>query len=143
MRPLFRRHKDNLNDEDFLLIILNEFHENGEKEVSLSEILECINMIRDKIPIGYEFEKELFYSSKLAEDLRKLSYLGYVHKFTYRYDAFLPKTYYFLTYLGKRRNKATIEKMPANYLKLLRESVKVAIDNHKKRWRFWGRSMPS
>lgn len=133
------RTKEKVEGRDLILLALNFFYEYGEREVSLSEILECFQQIRDKIPTKYEFTERFLYSADLVDDLRNLNYYGYIRQFTYRHDAFLPKTYYLLTELGRGHSKRVLDRIPDNYLHVLNKSVKSAMEKHHKRWRFWAR----
>ena len=133
------RVKEKVKDRDLILLALNSFYEYGEREVSLSEILECFQKVRNKIPTRYEFAERFLYSVELLDDLRDLNYYGYVRQFTYRHDAFLPKTYYTLTELGRGSSKRVSNRIPQDYVRVINDSVKSAIKNQHKRWRFWAR----
>jgi hypothetical protein len=134
------RDKENYN---LLLSTLYIFHEHGENEICLSEILECFKHMEGKIQTRYKFLDKFLYSPQLLEDLRGLSYRGLVRRFTYQHDAFLPKTYFMLTELGKLYGKRSLSQSSFEELEKIKSFVKLAIENHRKRWKFWARSKQS
>jgi uncharacterized protein YwgA len=137
---LRQRDKESYN---LLLLALYAFHEHGEDEVCLSEILECFKHLEGKIQTKYKFLDRFLYSPQLLEDLRDLSYQGLVRRFAYQHDAFLPKTYFMLTDLGKLYGKRSLSQSNVEELEKVNNFVRLAIENHRKRWKFWARSKQS
>jgi hypothetical protein len=120
--------------QNIVLMTLYSFYERGKEEVSLPEFLECIKKIQEKIPLKYEFSERFLYSLDLLEDLRDLEYRGFAHRFTYRHDAFLPKSYITLTGFGRSHAKKVAHKVPVEYLPILEKCSKAIIETHREKW---------
>jgi len=127
--------------QNIVLMVLYSFYERGREEVSLPEFLECIKTIQEKIPLKYEFSEHFLYSSDLLEDLRDLEYRGFAHRFTYRHDAFLPKSYIVLTGFGRSYTKKVAQKIPDEYPPILEKCANAIIENHREKWRMHARPM--
>lgn len=125
--------------QNVILMTLYSFYEKGKEEVSLAEFLECIKRIQENIPLKYEFSERFLYSSDLMEDLRDLEYRGFAHRFTYRHDAFLPKSYVTLTGFGRSHAKKIAQKLPNQYTPFLQKCTSAIIENHQKKWRAYAR----
>ena len=125
--------------QNIILMVLYSFYERGREEISLPEFLECIKKIQEKIPLKYEFSERFLYSSDLLEDLRDLEYRGFAHRFTYRHDAFLPKSYITLTGFGRSHAKKVVQKVPDEYPPILEKCANAIIETHREKWRVYGR----
>ena len=130
-----------LERQNIILMVLHSFYEKGREEVSLPEFLECIKRIQEKIPLKYEFSERFLYSSGLLEDLRDLEYRGFAHRFTYRHDAFLPKSYITLTGFGRSHAKKVAQKIPDEYPPILEKCTNAIIETHREKWRMHTRPM--
>lgn len=130
-----------LERKNIILMVLYSFYERGREEVSLPEFLECIKRVQEKIPLKYEFSERFLYSSDLLEDLRDLEYRGFAHRFTYRHDAFLPKSYITLTGFGRSHAKKVAQKIRDGYYPILEKCTDEIIETHREKWRMYTRSM--
>ena len=125
--------------QNTILMALYSFYERGKDEVSLAEFLECIKRIQENIPLKYEFSERFLYSSDLMEDLRDLEYRGFAHRFTYRHDAFLPKSYITLTGFGRSRAKKIAQNFPDQHASFLEKCTNEIIEAHREKWRVHAR----
>jgi hypothetical protein len=135
------RQVEKLPRTDVVIATLYSYHEFGKKEISLSEILESIQKLQDKVPLKYSFSKRFLYSVDLLEDLADLKYKGYIRSYKYRHDLFLPKNFIKLTPLGIGKAKKIKEQLPINFTKMLAQIVSDSIKNYEERWRLWSRSL--
>lgn len=126
--------------QNIILMALYSFYERGKEEVSLAEFLECIKKIQENIPLKYEFSERFLYSPDLMKDLRDLEYRGFARRFTYRHDAFLPKSYITLTGFGKSHAKKIAQIFPSKYAPFLEKCTNEIIEAHRKKWRVFARS---
>jgi len=128
-----------LGRRNVVLMVLYSFYTKGREEVSLPEFLECIKDLQKKIPLKYEFFDRFLYSPDLLEDLRDLEYRGYAHRFTYRHDSFIPKSYIALTGMGRAHAEKIAQKFPREYIPILEGSIKAAMQSFQEMWRIYAR----
>jgi hypothetical protein len=128
-----------LERQNVVLMVLYSFYTKGREEVSLPEFLECIKSVQKEIPLKYEFFERFLYSPDLLEDLRDLEYRGFAHRFTYRHDSFIPKSYIILTGVGRAHAEKIAQKFPCEYIPILEDSVKAAIQSSQEMWRMYAR----
>lgn len=132
--------KGKLKDIDLVLAALYLFLHKRREEVSLPELTECVAELEKLSVTSYHFPKGLFYSSELFSDLRTLQCEGYVHRYEYTHDAFLPKTYYKLTMLGQGKGGRLFEALSEDQSNSLESAVETSISNNEKRWRLVART---
>lgn len=130
---------DVLERRNIILMVLYTFHKMGREEISLPEFLECVKRLQEKIPLGYEFFERFLYSSDLMEDLRDLEFEGFSRRFTYRHDAFLPKSYIVLTDFGRLYAKKIAQRLRENYILTLEDSVNATIQSYQEKWKMYAR----
>lgn len=140
MRFMRRGRGDNLDRRNIILAVLHTFHKMGREEISLSEFLECIKNIQEEIPLKYEFFERLLYSSDLMEELRDLEFQGFAHRYIYRHDAFIPKSYIYLTTYGKFHAQKITEKIPKKLIPIINRCVSQAIKSYQDTWNLYARS---
>lgn len=136
------RKKIRLQKEQVLLATMYLFNKRRESEVSLSEFLESIGEFQKSFNLGYKYWGKYLYSPELVADITSLHYHGYVRRYEYKYDAFLPKNFLSLTVLGKGFGKKYHEKLPEPVKSALEVAVNDAINKHAQRWRFYSRKKP-
>ena len=136
------RKKPRLEKEQVLLATMYLFSKGGEVEVSLSEFLGSIQQFQGRFNLGYKYWDKYVYSPDLIEDINNLQYRGYIRKYEYKYDAFLPKSFLSLTSLGKGFGKTYHEELPELTKNTLEIAVDDAINKHAQRWRFYSRKKP-
>lgn len=125
---------------EILLAALCVFYRRGKEEVSLSELQETIAEFQQRFrPLGYSYSSRFLYSLDVLSDLEDLSYGGYVRRYNYRHDAFLPKRFLALSPLGKGRGWKILEMLSAEEMQSLQNAVVTAIKNYEGRWRLWSR----
>lgn len=132
---------DTSERRNVILMALYSFYKMEREEVSLPEFLECIKRLQERIPLRYEFSERFLYSSDLMGDLRDLEYRGFVHRFTYRHDAFLPKSYITLTGFGRSRAKKVAQKFPEEFTSILDECISATIESYREKWRLYARTI--
>lgn len=133
------RRKPRLQKEQVLLATMYLFSKRREPEVSLSEFLGSVQQFQGSFNLGYKYWENYVYSPDLVADMTNLHYRGYVRKYEYKYDAFLPKNFLSLTSLGKGFGKKYHEKLPESAKNALEVAVNDAINKHAQRWRFYSR----
>jgi hypothetical protein len=131
--------RDKVEARDVLLACLFLFTEQGEEEISVPEILEGISRLQGVLPLGYDFSKGFLYSSKLFVHITQLEENGYIRRYQYTHDGFLPKSYVALTMLGRGRAEKTTEQLPQPTIDALREAVGAAVAQHREYWRLYAR----
>ena len=119
---------------EILLATICSFLRQGIEEVSLPLLIECIMELEKKLPIKYRFYEGCFFSPDLFSDLNQLSYQGYLHRYEYTQDAYLPKTFYKLTLLGTGQGGKTLDSLPEENVGLIKSVVALSICNDKERW---------
>jgi len=125
--------------QSVILLVLYSFSRRGREEVSLPEFLECIKSLQEEIPLKYEFSERFLYSSDLLEDLRDLEYRGFAHRFIFRHDSFLPKSYITLTGFGRSHAEKVAQKLPDEYIPILENTINGTIKTYQERWRMYAR----
>jgi hypothetical protein len=73
------------------------------------------------------------------EDLRDLEFKGFSRRFIYRHDAFLPKSYIILTNFGKSYTEKIAQKLPEEYVSILKNSVNATIQSYHEKWKMYAR----
>lgn len=131
--------KEKIDSLDKLTLTMYLFHRRGREEVSLSELLECV--AKSPSLFEYSFSERFLYSMDLLSDLRKLDYQGYIDRYKYRRDAFLPKNFIRLTALGKGRSRRILKQFSKETIDSLENSVLTAMKNREERWRLWSRKL--
>jgi len=126
--------------EDLILSLLYSFSLKGRDEVSIAEIMYAVQKIQEKYPLGYTFWEGLPISLGLLNDLSELEFKGKVHRITYTHDAFLPKTFYKLSILGKGRGESCMRKLDEKMKTILENATREAIQEYRRLWRLWRRS---
>ncbi len=124
-----------------LLLFLLEFYMQGEEEVNISELLESVQNAQEKIDLGYKFSDKVFYSSNFFTDLNKLVDMGYVRRYAYRHNGYLPKNYVALTSVGRKHAQKLLATTAEEKIRLIAESVAKAIMEHRERYRIWARPL--
>ena len=118
---------------EILLAAIYLFSEHGrDKEVSRSELVECIAEFQKEFPLGYEFLETYLYSFELFTDLDNLFIEGYIHQ--YKYGRLLPKNFIALKTLGRGRAKKIIEALSPEIIEGLNKAIETAIKNYRERW---------
>jgi len=126
---------------DFILAVLFTFEEQGRKEVSLPEFLECVARLEEELSLGYKFSEKFVYSASLLRDMEELSFSAYVRQIRYVYDSFLPKRYLTLSALGRGRARRIVDSMPERIRGSVVDAVRYAMKAQDQRWRLWARPM--
>ena len=62
LRGLFTRNTAKVRPQDVLLGCLLSFAENGQDEVSLSEIFDATRSLQDPLKLSYDFSEDFLYS---------------------------------------------------------------------------------
>jgi len=137
-RHLLRRASEN-ESRDVLLACLLSFTKRGQEEISLPEILDGVFHLKQALRLGYEFSRDLLYSSRLFEDIAQLEEHGYVRRHVYTHDAFLPKSYVTLTMLGRGHAEMVTQHLTEPTLEAISKAVQVSIGDHKEYWRLYSR----
>lgn len=119
---------------EILLATTYSFLRQGIEGVSLPLLIECIIELKKKFPIKYRFYEECFFSPDLFSDLDHLSYHGYIQRYEYTQDAFLPKTFYKLTLLGTGQGSKILDSLPEENVELIKNVVSFSISNDRERW---------
>lgn len=119
---------------EILLATICSFLRQGIEEVSLPLLIECMIELKKRFPIKYRFYEECFFSPDLFSDLNQLSYQGYLQRYEYTQDAFLPKTFYKLTLLGTGQGGKILDSLPEGNVELIKNVVSFSISNDKERW---------
>ena len=139
LKLLKRKRKVTLEN---LLLLLLEFYKQDEYEVNVSELLESVQNVQEKIDLGYKFSDKVFYSSNFFADLNKLVDMGYVRRYTYRHNGYLPKNYVLLTSVGKKRAEELLASITEEEkIQIFTESVAKAIKDHRERYKIWARPL--
>jgi hypothetical protein len=125
--------------KEIVLAALYLFAEQGrEKEVSRSELVDCIKEFQKEFPLGYESgEKVPYYSQELFDDLSNLWLQeGCIKQYKYgRRDVSLfPKNFVALKPLGRGRAKKIIEALSPEIIEGLNRAIAIAIKNYQERW---------
>jgi len=124
--------------QNIVLAALYLFSQHGrEKEVSRSELVDCLKEFQKEFPLGYEFgEKIPYYSQELFDDLDDLWFQkGYIKQYKYglRYTPLFPKNFIALEPLGRGHAKKIIETLPPEIIEGLKRVIAIAIKNYKER----------
>jgi hypothetical protein len=126
---------------DLLLATIYLFSQHGrDKEVSRSEVVDCMIVVQNEIPLGYEFHDRFAYCFDFSEDLQSLQYdEWYIDRYTYGRRTlgsrrFWPKNFISLRPLGRGHAKKIIEDLDPKTIEVLNRAIEVAIDNYRKRW---------
>lgn len=137
-----QKQKSKIKGQDRRKVVLSALYTfclKGVEEISLPEFLESIYYLQEKYDLGYEFWDRFLYSPRLMKDLASLHFEGYIKRYEYRHDAFLPKQFLSLTLLGKGTGKRHREGLSEQLKETLEIAVDNAIQNYKKRWQFYRR----
>ncbi len=126
---------------EILLATMCSFLRQGLEEVSLPLLIECIIELKKQLPIKYRFYEECFFSPDLFSDLNQLSFHGYLQRYEYTQDAFLPKTFYKLTLLGAGQGSKILESLPQENIDLIKNVASLSISNDKRRWEPYRRQL--
>lgn len=137
-RRLFRR-SAKMHSCDVLLACLLSFTKRGQEEISLPEILDGALHVQEGLPLGYEFSKDILYSSKFFGDIARLEESGYIRRYVYTHDAFLPKSYVTLTMLGRGHAEKTAKGLSQPVLDIIGHAVDTSIAQHRESWRLYPR----
>jgi hypothetical protein len=129
-----------IRSRDVLLACLQSFTNHGEGEISLPEILDSALHIQEAVPLGYEFSKDILYSSKFFRDIAELEENGYIRQYVYAHDSFLPKGYVTLTMLGRGHAEKTARGLPQSVLEIIANAVDTSLTQHKSYWRLYSRA---
>jgi len=124
---LVRKHERKIKELDrrkTVLTLLCVFTRKGVEEISLSEVLESIQHLQNSYDLGYEYWSRFLYSPGVIRDLTVLQDQGYLKRYQYRHDAFLPKQFLSLTHLGTGTGKRYSEQVSED----VRKAVELAVD---------------
>lgn len=135
---LFERKK---KDANVVLATMHSFIMHGVDEVSLPLLLETVMELQKSLLLRYHFYKDCFYSADLFFDLDQLGDHGYLQRYEYIQDAFLPKTFYKLTSLGTGEAKKILDSLMDEDTQAIANAVSVSISNDKKMWQPYERSL--
>lgn len=124
-----------------LLPILYIFNEFGEKEISLSELLESIEFAQKRINLGYYFSNRIFHSDQVFEEIEKLKDLGYIIMYSYKHDGYFPKRFISLTSTGMKKAQESFKSLPDDEVVTIRGAVQKAIEENKERYKIWSRPL--
>lgn len=125
--------------KEIVVATLCVFLQKGKEEVSLSELQESVAEFQKEFPLGYSFSGRFLYSPGLASNLEDLQRLGYIRKYTYRHDAFLPKRFLALTMLGRGHGTKVLKGFPEGVIQVLQSATEKAIKSYEETWRLWSR----
>ena len=126
---------------DKLLPILFIFKEFGEKEVSLSELLESVELAQKNIDFGYYFSSKILHSDQVFEELDKLKDRGYIVVYSYKHDGYFPKKFVSLTSTGVKRAQESLKNLPKDEIIVIKRAVQEAIKENKERYKIWSRPL--
>ena len=139
MLQIFRGKKNELSRSELLLLLLSLFERSARNEVSLGEIHEAIRNAEDRVISRFAFFQTILYSPQVMDSLGELSGSGLIRVYTYRHDAFLPKTFVAITPVGRSRSKELSERAPPQLCLSLQQAVETAIHSFHRTWVLWGR----
>jgi DNA-binding MarR family transcriptional regulator len=135
----FHRRARKIQSEKVLLECLRCFTDYGNEEISLPEILDSILYLKRKLPLDYDFSRDVLYSAKLFSHMSKLEQNGYIRRYVYTHDALLPISYVTLTMLGRGHAQKIAQEFSQPTLTLINDAVKTSIGQHKEYWRLYPR----
>ncbi len=135
---LFER-EAKLRSEKVLLECLRSFTSHGSEEISLPEILDSILYLKRRLPLDYEFSRDVLYSDRLFSHMSELEENGYIRRYIYSHDGLLPTSYVTLTMLGRGHAEKTAQELNQPTLSLINQAVETSIDQHKEYWRLYPR----
>jgi hypothetical protein len=124
---------------DVLLVCLLSFTKRGREEISLPEILDGALHVQEGLPLGYKFSTDILYSSELFRDIAQLEEVGYIRRYVYTHDSFLPKGYVTLSMLGRGRAERTAKGLSQPVLDIIGHAVDTSMAQHKESWRLYPR----
>jgi hypothetical protein len=136
---VFSKREAKIQSEKVLLECLRSFTDHGNKEISLPEILDSILYLKQRLPLDYEFSRDVLYSSKLFSHMSELEEDGYIHRYVYTHDGLLPTSYVTLTMLGRGHAQKTAHQFNQPTLNLINQAVETSIERHKEYWRLYPR----
>ncbi len=124
---------------EILLECLWSFTTHGQEEISLPEVLDSILYLQRSVPLGYEFSKDVLYSSGLFADINQLEENAYIRRYEYTHDGLLPKGYVTLTMPGRGHAQKVARELNQATLSLISQAVETSIAQHKDYWRLYPR----
>jgi len=107
-----------------------------DKEVSHSELIDCLREVQKEFPLGYEFPEKLPYvCHELSEDLDDLwLHQGYIKRWTYKQRGapLFPTNFVALKSLGRGHAK----NIPLSFklIEVLNKAIELAIEKYQKTW---------
>jgi hypothetical protein len=125
---------------DVLLVSLLSFTKRGQEEISLPEILDSALHVQEGLPLGYEFSRDILYSGELFRDMAQLEESGYIRRYVYTHDSFLPKGYVTLSMLGRGRAEKRAQGLSQPVLDIIGRAVDTSIAQHRESWRLYPRA---
>jgi len=126
---------------DKVLPFLYFFDKLGIREVSITELLDAIQLAQEKIEFGYTFSERVFYSPDVFEEIDELRAKGYVKKYSYQHDGYFPQNYVTLTPSGFKQAKKSVEFLSEEEKRVIQDSVSMAIERLKNRYKLWRRKL--
>jgi hypothetical protein len=136
---LFFKPGGKIESEKVLLECLRSFTNHGNEEISLPEILDSVLYLKERLPLDYEFSRDVLYSDRLFSHMSELEENGYIRRYIYAHDGLLPTSYVTLTMLGRGHAQKTAREFNEPTLSLIDQAVETSIDRHKEYWRLYPR----
>ncbi len=133
--------KDKGIKTDKVLSFLYFFDKLGIREVSITELLDAIQLAQEKMEFGYVFSERVFYSPDVFREIDELWSKGYVKKYSYQHDGYFPQNYVALTPLGFKRARECVEFLSEEEVQVIQNSVSMAIERLKNRYKLWRRKL--
>jgi hypothetical protein len=94
----------------------------GGRKVSISEVMDAVKRIQERLPLGYAFWDRYIYSPDPADDLGNLDPL-YVRGIIYQHDGHLPRYYFRLTAPGRDYARRVLERLQRDVVEVMEKET--------------------